>query len=700
MARTTPINRYRNVGIMAHIDAGKTTTTERILLYTGRTHKIGEVHDGSATMDWMEQEQERGITITSAATTCFWKGMDGQFEDHRVNIIDTPGHVDFTIEVERSLKVLDGACAVFCAVGGVEPQSETVWRQANKYNVPRIGFVNKMDRAGADFLRVVDQVKSRLGANPVPMQIAIGAEDAFEGVVDLIRMKAIYWNEADQGATYEVKDIPAELQDLADEKREFMIESAAEANEELMDAYLESGDLSVEQIKEGLRIRSLANEVIVGLCGSAFKNKGVQAMLDAIVEYLPAPDEVKAITGVIPNNSQEDEQEDSRKSSDDEPFSALAFKIATDPFVGTLTFIRVYSGVLSVGDAVINSTKSKKERVGRMVQMHSNNREEIKEVRAGDIAACIGLKDVTTGDTLCDLGDQVVLERMDFPEPVISVAVEPKTKSDQEKMGVALGKLAQEDPSFRVHTDEESAQTIISGMGELHLDVLVDRMRREFDVEANIGKPQVSYRETIRESVDIEGKFVRQSGGKGQYGHVRLKLEPLGLDDEYEFVDKIVGGVVPKEYIPAVDKGIQEQMKNGVIAGYPLLALRATLYDGSFHDVDSSEMAFKIAGSMALKEGCLKARPVLLEPMMAVEVVTPEEHMGDVVGDLNRRRGIILGMDEIPTGKTVRSEVPLSEMFGYATDLRSATQGRASFSMEFLKYAEVPNNIAEQLKTS
>ena len=642
-------------------------------------------------------EKEKGITITSAATTCFWSGMEQQFPQHRINIIDTPGHVDFTIEVERSLRVLDGAVVVFCGTSGVEPQSETVWRQADRYEVPRIVFVNKMDRAGADFSRVTNQIRDRLKANVVPMQYNIGAEDDFKGVVDLVKMKAIFWNEDDQGLTFEEQDIPADILDTCESLRESMVESAAEANEELMNAYLENGELTVDQIKAGIRIRTLANEIVPAFCGSAFKNKGVQAVLDAAIEYLPAPNEVKAIKGSLPND---EEVEISRSSSDEEPFSALAFKIATDPFVGTLTFIRVYSGVLSVGDGVMNSTKTKKERVGRMVQMHSNDRNEIKEIRAGDIAACIGLKDVTTGDTLCDLSDQVVLERMDFPEPVISVAVEPKTKSDQEKMGVALGKLAQEDPSFRVHTDEESAQTIISGMGELHLDVLVDRMRREFDVEANIGKPQVSYRETIRESVEIEGKFVRQSGGKGQYGHVWLKLEPLGLDDEYEFVDKIVGGVVPKEYIPAVDKGIQEQMKNGVIAGYPLLALRATLYDGSFHDVDSSEMAFKIAGSMALKEGCLKARPVLLEPMMAVEVVTPEEHMGDVVGDLNRRRGIILGMDEIPTGKTVRSEVPLSEMFGYATDLRSATQGRASFSMEFLKYAEVPNNIAEQLKTS
>ena len=689
MARTHVLDKYRNIGIMAHIDAGKTTTTERILYYTGKSHKIGEVHDGAATMDWMEQEQERGITITSAATTCFWN-------DHRINIIDTPGHVDFTNEVERSLRVLDGAVVVFCATSGVEPQSETVWRQADRYEVPRIVFVNKMDRAGADFSRVTDQIKDRLKANVVPMQYNIGAEENFKGVVDLVKMKAIFWNEEDQGLTFEEREIPEDILSTCEAMRESMMESAAEANEDLMNTYLESGELSNEQIKEGIRIRTLANEIIPAFCGSAFKNKGVQAVLDAAIEYLPAPNEVKAIKGSLPND---EEAEVFRASSDEEPFSALAFKIATDPFVGTLTFIRVYSGVLSVGDGVMNSTKEKKERVGRMVQMHSNDRNEIKEIRAGDIAACIGLKDVTTGDTLCDLKDQVVLERMDFPEPVISVAVEPKTKADQEKMGIALGKLAQEDPSFRVHTDEESAQTIISGMGELHLDVLVDRMRREFDVEANIGKPQVSYRETIRESIDIEGKFVRQSGGKGQYGHVWLKLEPLGLDDEYEFVDKIVGGAVPKEYIPAVDKGIQEQMKNGVIAGYPLLALRATLYDGSFHDVDSSEMAFKIAGSMALKEGCLKARPVLLEPMMLVEVVTPEEHMGDVVGDLNRRRGIILGMDEIPTGKTVRTEVPLSEMFGYATDLRSATQGRASFSMEFLKYAEVPNNIAEQLKS-
>ncbi len=701
MARDTVLNKYRNVGICAHVDAGKTTTTERVLFYTGLSHKIGEVHDGAAVMDWMEQEQERGITITSAATTCFWSGMEQQFPQHRINIIDTPGHVDFTIEVERSLRVLDGAVVVFCGTSGVEPQSETVWRQANRYEVPRIVFVNKMDRAGANFEKVVDQIKDRLQANVVPIQYNIGTEEDFKGVVDLINMRAIYWNEEDQGLTFDSKDIPEDLIDKCTKLREEMLEAAAEANEELMEAYLESGELTPEQIKEGLRIRSLANEVILALCGSAFKNKGVQAVLDAVIDFLPAPDEVKAIEGVIPNNSDDVEEEaDTRTSSDEEPFSALAFKIATDPFVGTLTFIRVYSGVLSVGDGVMNTTKSKKERVGRMVQMHSNNREEIKEVRAGDIAACIGLKDITTGDTLSDANKPIVLERMDFPEPVISVAVEPKSKQDQEKMSLALGKLAQEDPSFRVASDEESGQTIISGMGELHLDVLVDRMKREFSVEANIGKPQVAYRETIKETVEIEGKFVRQSGGKGQYGHVWLKLEPLGLDDEYEFVDKIVGGVIPKEYIPAVNKGIQEQMQNGVIAGYPLLALRATLYDGSFHDVDSNEMAFKIAGSMALKEGANKAKPALLEPIMKVVVVTPEDHMGDVVGDLNRRRGIILGMEDITSGKEVSSEVPLAEMFGYATDLRSQTQGRATFTMEFTKYGEVPNNIAEQLKTS
>ena len=697
MARETELSTYRNIGICAHVDAGKTTTTERVLFYTGLSHKIGEVHDGAATMDWMEQEQERGITITSAATTCFWSGMEQQFPKHRINIIDTPGHVDFTIEVERSLRVLDGAVVVFCGTSGVEPQSETVWRQCNRYEVPRIVFVNKMDRAGADFERVVDQVRERLGSTVVPIQLNIGTEEDFKGVVDLIRMKAIYWNEDDQGLTFDLEEIPEDLKGRCDELREQMLETAAEANEELMEAYLESGELTEDQIREGLRLRTLNNEIVLAMCGSAFKNKGVQAVLDAVIEFLPAPNEVAAIQGVLPG---EEEKTDSRSSSDEEPFSALAFKIATDPFVGTLTFIRVYSGVLSVGDGVVNSTRSKKERVGRMVQMHSNSRNEIKEIRAGDIAACIGLKDITTGDTLCDTKDQIILEKMDFPEPVISVAVEPKSKPDQEKMSLALQKLAKEDPSFRVQTDEESGQTIISGMGELHLDVLVDRMRREFSVEANIGKPQVAYRETIKEAIEIEGKFVRQSGGKGQYGHVWLKLEPLGLDDDYEFVDEIVGGVVPKEYIPAVDKGIQEQMQNGVVAGYPLLALKATLYDGSYHDVDSSEMAFKIAGSMALKEGALKAKPVILEPIMKVEVVTPEEHMGDVVGDLNRRRGIILGMDEIPSGKTVQSEVPLSEMFGYATDLRSQTQGRASFSMEFLKYADVPSSIAEELKTA
>ena len=697
MSRSTELNKYRNIGICAHVDAGKTTTTERVLFYTGLSHKIGEVHDGAATMDWMEQEQERGITITSAATTCFWSGMEQQYDQHRINIIDTPGHVDFTIEVERSLRVLDGAVVVFCGTSGVEPQSETVWRQANRYSVPRIVFVNKMDRAGADFERVLQQIKDRLKANVVPIQLNIGAEDDFKGVVDLINMRAIFWSESDQGLTFNSEDIPEDMRERCDALREEMLEVAAEANEELMESYLEKGDLSIEEIKQGLRVRTISNEIVPALCGSAFKNKGVQAVLDSVIDFLPAPDEVEAIKGTLPGD---EETEASRSSSDDEPFSALAFKIATDPFVGTLTFIRVYSGVMSVGDSVINSTKSKKERIGRMVQMHSNNRNELKEIRAGDIAACIGLKDVTTGDTLCDANDEIILERMDFPEPVISVAVEPKSKADQEKMSIALGKLAQEDPSFRVNSDEESGQTIISGMGELHLDVLVDRMKREFSVEANIGKPQVAYRETITQTVEIEGKYVRQSGGRGQYGHVWLKLEPLGLDDEYEFVDEIVGGAIPKEYIPSVNKGISEQMQNGVIAGYPLLALKATLYDGSFHDVDSSEMAFKVAGSMALKEGALKAKPVLLEPVMKVEVVTPEEHMGDVVGDLNRRRGIIQGMDEIPSGKVVRAEVPLAEMFGYATDVRSQTQGRASFSMEFLKYAEVPNNIAEQLKTA
>ena len=694
MARTTPINCYRNVGIMAHIDAGKTTTTERILLYTGRTHKIGEVHDGSATMDWMEQEQERGITITSAATTCFWNGMDGQFDDHRVNIIDTPGHVDFTIEVERSLKVLDGACAVFCAVGGVEPQSETVWRQANKYNVPRIGFVNKMDRAGADFLRVVEQVKTRLGANPVPMQIAIGAEDAFEGVVDLIRMKAIYWNEADQGATYEVKDVPAELQDLADEKREFMIESAAEATEELMESYLEEGTLTDDEIKEGIRLQTIANEIIPMFCGTAFKNKGVQAVLDAMIMYMPSPLDVEPISGILDDAA---ETVAPRIPTDTEPFAALAFKIATDPFVGNLTFFRVYSGVLKSGDFVYNSSKDKKERIGRIVQMHSNDREEIKEVRAGDIAAAIGLKDVTTGDTLCDMKDKIVLERMEFPEPVIAVAVEPKTKVDQEKMGIALGKLANEDPSFRVSSDEESGQTIIAGMGELHLDIIVDRMMREFDVECNVGAPQVAYRETITTLVEHEHKFAKQSGGRGQYGHVYLRIEPQEPGTGYEFVDEIKGGVIPKEYVPAVNKGVQEQMQNGVIAGFPLVDVKVTVYDGSYHDVDSNEMAFKIAASMCIREGVKLANPQLLEPMMKVEVSTPEDYMGDVMGDLNRRRGIVSAMDDTPAGKQIRAEVPLAEMFGYATDLRSMSQGRANYSMEFAKYTAAPRNVAEDV---
>ncbi len=694
MARKTPLSRYRNIGIVAHVDAGKTTTTERVLFYTGLSHKIGEVHDGAATMDWMEQEQERGITITSAATTCFWKGMNQQFDEHRINIIDTPGHVDFTIEVERSLRVLDGAVVVFCGTSGVEPQSETVWRQANRYEVPRIVFVNKMDRAGADFLRVVGQIKDRLGANPVPVQLAIGAEENFRGVVDLVRMKAILWNEEDQGLSYELEDIPEDMLEEAEHWREQLVEAAAEATEVLMEKYLEGGELTEEEIREGLRVRTIGNEIVPALCGSAFKNKGVQAMLDAVIEYLPAPPEVKPIEGVL----EDGETMETREADDDAPFAALAFKIATDPYVGTLTFFRVYSGVLSSGDQVYNPVKSKRERVGRMVQMHSNERNEIKEVRAGDIAAAIGLKDVTTGDTLCSMDSIITLERMEFPEPVISVAVEPKSVPDQEKMSVALGKLAQEDPSLRVETDEESGQTIIYGMGELHLDIIVDRMKREFGVEANIGKPQVAYRETIRATVEQEGKFVRQSGGRGQYGHVWVKLEPYQSEEggaDYEFVDQIVGGVVPREYIPAVDKGIREQMQNGVIAGYPLIGVKATLYDGSYHEVDSSEMAFKIAGSMALREGAQKADPVLLEPIMSVEVVTPEDYMGDVVGDLNRRRGIIEGMDENPAGKIVRAQVPLAEMFGYSTDLRSATQGRANYTMEFSKYAEVPDSIAE-----
>jgi len=694
VARKTPIERYRNIGIMAHIDAGKTTTTERVLYYTGVSHKIGEVHDGAATMDWMEQEQERGITITSAATTCFWGGMEQQFDQHRINIIDTPGHVDFTIEVERSLRVLDGAVAVFCAVGGVEPQSETVWRQANKYEVPRMAFVNKMDRAGADFLRVVEQIKERLGGTPVLMQLAIGAEENFKGVVDLVKMKAIYWEEENMGMAFEEQDIPEDLKDDADVYRELMVEAAAEGSDELMEKYLEEGDLSVEDIKLGIRLRTIRAEITPAYCGTAFKNKGVQAMLDGVIEYMPSPLDVKAITGVLDDAA---ETVAERNASDEEPFSALAFKIATDPFVGSLTFFRVYSGVIKSGDFVYNPVKSKKERIGRIVQMHANSREEIKEVCAGDIAAAIGLKDVTTGDSLCALDNIITLERMEFPEPVISVAVEPKTKSDQEKMGIALGKLAAEDPSFRVHTDEESGQTIISGMGELHLEIIVDRMRREFTVEANVGAPQVAYRETIRSTVEQEGKFVRQSGGRGQYGHVWLKIEPQEAGDGYEFVNQIVGGAVPREYISSVDKGIQEQMENGIMGGFPVVDVKVTLFDGSYHDVDSNEMAFKIAGSMGFKQGCLNAAPVLLEPMMKVEVVTPEDYMGDVMGDLNRRRGLVQGMDDSPSGKVIRAEVPLAEMFGYATDLRSATQGRAVYSMEFEKYNEAPASIADTI---
>lgn len=694
MPRTTPIRRYRNIGIVAHVDAGKTTTTERVLYYTGVSHKIGEVHDGAATMDWMAQEQERGITITSAATTCFWKGSKQQYDEYRINIIDTPGHVDFTIEVERSLRVLDGAVVVFCATSGVEPQSETVWRQANKYEVPRMVFVNKMDRAGADFLRVVEQIKDRLGSTPVPIQLPIGAEDNFKGLIDLITMKAIYWNEADNGLTFEEKEIPEDMVAECHEAREHMVEAAAEADDELMEKYLDESELTEEEIRRGLRARTINNEIVLALCGSAFKNKGVQTMLDAVIDFLPAPDEVKAIKGFLDDK---EETEASRHADDNEPFAALAFKIATDPFVGALTFFRVYSGVLKSGDSVFNPVKGRKERIGRMVQMHSNDRTEISEVRAGDIAAAIGLKQATTGDTLCDENKVITLERMEFPEPVISVAVEPKTKSDQEKMGVALGKLAAEDPSFRVATDEETGQTIISGMGELHLDILVDRMKREFSVEANIGKPQVSYRETIRKQVEVEGKFVRQTGGRGQYGHVWLRLEPFEGEGGYEFVDEIVGGVVPREYIGAVDKGIKEQMANGVLAGYPLQGVKATLYDGSYHDVDSSEVAFKVAASQALRSGALQASPVLLEPIMKVEVVTPEDYYGDIIGDLNRRRGMVQGMEDVPAGKAVKAEVPLSEMFGYATDMRSATQGRATFSMEFEKYKEVPDSIAETI---
>ncbi len=692
MSRKTPIEHYRNLGIMAHIDAGKTTVTERILFYTGVSHKLGEVHDGAATMDWMVQEQERGITITSAATTCFWSGMAGQFDGHRINIIDTPGHVDFTIEVERSLRVLDGACAVFCAVGGVEPQSETVWRQANKYGVPRLAFVNKMDRAGADFLRVVQQIQSRLGANPVPVQLPIGAEDKFKGIIDLVKMQAINWDEDSLGMKFEYGPIPADMQADCESWREKLVEAAAEASDELMEKYLEGHSLSEDEICAGLRARTLKGEIVPALCGSAFKNKGVQAMLDAVIRYLPSPVDRPSVKGILDDAA---ESEGERHATDNEPFSALAFKIATDPFVGTLTFIRCYSGILSSGDSVYNPVKSRRERIGRLVQMHANSREEIKEVLAGEIAACVGLKDVTTGDTLCD-GDHIItLERMEFPEPVISIAVEPKTKADQEKMGIALAKLAHEDPSFRVHTDQESGQTIISGMGELHLEIIVDRLKREFKVEANVGKPRVAYRETIRKSVEQEGKFVRQSGGRGQYGHVWLRLEPQGPGAGYEFVNAIVGGVVPKEYVPAVDKGIQEQMEKGVLAGYPVVDVKVTIFDGSYHEVDSSEMAFKIAGSMGFKEGAIKAGAVLLEPIMKVEVVTPEDYMGDVMGDLNRRRGILQGMDDSPSGKVIRAEVPLAEMFGYATDLRSATQGRATYSMEFAKYNEAPAAIAE-----
>jgi len=693
VARKTPIDRYRNIGIMAHIDAGKTTTTERVLFYTGVSHKIGEVHDGAATMDWMEQEQERGITITSAATTCFWKGMEQQFPEHRINIIDTPGHVDFTIEVERSLRVLDGSCAVFCAVGGVEPQSETVWRQANKYKVPRMAFVNKMDRAGADFLRVVGQLKTRLGATAIPIQLNIGAEDQFKGVIDLVKMKAINWNEADMGTTFTEEEIPADLLDKATELREQMVEAAAESSEELMEKYLEEGDLSADDIWAGLRARTLANEIVCVLCGSAFKNKGVQAMLDAVVRLMPAPTDVPAIKGTLDDKNQTEAE---RHSSDDEPFAALAFKIATDPFVGQLVFFRVYSGVLNSGDSVFNSVRQKKERIGRILQMHANSREEIKEVRAGDIAAAVGIKDITTGDTLCDPNNVIVLERMEFPDPVISQAVEPKTKADQEKMGIALGRLAQEDPSFRVRTDEESGQTIISGMGELHLDIIIDRMKREFGVEANVGAPQVAYRETIRNTVEHQHKYAKQSGGRGQYGHVYLRLEPLEPGSGYEFVDEIKGGVVPREYIPAVNKGVEEALGRGINAGFPVVDVRVALYDGSYHEVDSNENAFKMAASMCFREAAQKANPVVLEPIMAVEIVTPEEYMGSVNGDLSSRRGMILGMEDAPAGKIVRAEVPLAEMFGYATSLRSATQGRANYTMEFKKYAPAPASAVKK----
>ena len=695
MARSTPIGHYRNIGIMAHIDAGKTTTTERILYYTGVSHKIGEVHDGAATMDWMEQEQERGITITSAATTCFWNGMAGQYPEHRINIIDTPGHVDFTIEVERSLRVLDGACAVFCAVGGVEPQSETVWRQANKYNVPRLAFVNKMDRSGADFLRVVGQIRERLGSAAVPLQLPVGTEDKYRGIVDLVRGKAIVWDDVSKGMNFSEEDIPEDMLEACREAREQVVEAAAEADEELMELYLEDGDLSVEQVKQGIRKRTLTNEIVPVLCGSAFKNKGVQCMLDAVIDYLPAPVDVPAVKGVLANGA---ETEVSRQSSDNEPFAALAFKIATDPFVGSLTFFRVYSGVLKSGDSILNSVKGRKERIGRILQMHANSREEIKEVRAGDIAAAVGLKDVTTGDTLCPASNSIILERMEFPAPVISVAVEPKTRPDQEKMGLALGKLAQEDPSFRVHTDDDSGQTIISGMGELHLEIIVDRLKREFKVDANVGKPQVAYRETIRRPVEkAEGRFVRQTGGRGQYGHVVMKIEPQAPGHGYEFINNIVGGAIPKDYIPAVNKGIQEQMESGVLAGYPMVDVKVTLYDGSFHEVDSSEMAFKIAGSMGFKDGAGRGAPVLLEPVMKVEVVTPEDYLGSVTGDLSRRRGVLSETVTSAAGKIIKAEVPLEQMFGYATALRSATQGRATYTMEFSKYTPVPPGISEEL---
>ena len=694
MARDTSIEKYRNIGIMAHIDAGKTTTTERILYYTGISHKIGEVHDGAATMDWMEQEQERGITITSAATTCFWSGSSQQFDNHRINIIDTPGHVDFTIEVERSLRVLDGAVAVFCAVGGVEPQSETVWRQANKYEVPRMVFVNKMDRAGADFFRVVDQIKTRLGSNPVPLQVPIGSEDSFKGVVDLLTMKSIIWDDASMGMKFETGDIPSELQEQSIKLREQLLETAAEASEELMDEYLNNGDLSIENIIKGLRIRTLSNEIVLAMCGTAFKNKGVQAMLDSVINFMPSPVDVPAIKGILDDK---DETHAERKSSDEEPYSSLAFKIATDPFVGSLTFFRVYSGILKAGDTVYNAVTRKKERIGRILQMHANDKKDVKEVRAGDIAAAVGLKDVTTGDTLCTPDSIITLERMEFPDPVISIAVEPKTKADQEKMGLALSKLAQEDPSFKVTTDQESNQTIISGMGELHLEIIVDRLKREFSVEANVGKPQVAYRETIKTTIEQEAKYIKQSGGRGQYGHVWLKLEPQEAGKGFEFVNAIVGGAIPREFINPVEKGVKEQMENGVIGGFPVVDVKVTLFDGSFHDVDSSEVAFKVAASQAFKEGAKQAKAVILEPIMSVEAVTPKDYLGDVTGDLNRRRGIVLGMEDTVAGNVVKAEVPLSEMFGYSTTLRSMSQGRATYTMEFTKYAELPSNVAETL---